>query len=415
MIGGLNRSITRGLVLVLAMYFLAIGNSAEAQNDPKSASVDVSLQYTGDAISNADGGIDRGVRYLHKVELILDATGSVGGVDDLHAFVDAGHLNGVGFSSHLVGDAQGVSNIEAFRGLDLFQAWVSKGFPAISSTATVGLIDLNANFDTQNVGALFMNSSHGVGAELSHSGSTGPSIFPLTSLGVVVEKTFGSGTEGSFLTIRLGVFDGIPGNPAAPDHFAVRLDRNDGVLLIGQAERGLGPDAGIQVGYWEYTAAQNVTVPLAGRPARVSGDRGGYFRLEGPLTRLKGGSTLAGWVRVGLADARFGSISTYLGGGVKISGLLFGDGSDALGVAVGSAGFSPRFRASVDAPASPARRETTWELAYRTPAWRGFAIQPDVQFVHHPGRDIDAPDALVVGFRLAFKGSLFAASSGSTH
>ncbi|CAN5473362.1 carbohydrate porin [soil metagenome] len=410
---GLNNSSVSGSALATAMLYIITPQTAEAQSEPTRGSVDISVQYTGDAISDVQGGVDQGTSYLHKVEIVLDAAGSIAGVADLHAFIDAGQVNGVGFSRRLVGDAQGVSNIEAFRGLDLFQAWVSKAFPAMSATATVGLIDLNSNFDTQNVGALFMNSSHGVGAELSHSGLTGPSIFPLSSLGGVFEKTIAPGPDGASLTLRLGVFDGIPGDPAAPDHFAVRLGRHDGVLLIGQVERALGPDASIQVGYWQYTAAQPLTLPTPGGPAIASGDRGGYVRLEGPLAHFNGDSMVAGWVRAGLADARFGSIANYIGGGAKLSGVLFSGGSDALGLSVASAGFSRRFRASTGAPALPASRETTFELTYRTPPWRGFAIQPDLQFVQHPGGDLGLPNAIIVGLRLAFKGSLFAASTGS--
>jgi porin len=400
-------------VATAAFAFVAAPSIA-SEEPPATETVQVSLQYTGDGFGNTEGGTARGVRYLQKAEVLLEASGSVAGINDLNAFLDLGYLNGVGFSRTLVGDTQGVDNIESYRGFDVFQAWVSKSFPSQSMKVTVGLIDLNANqFDTQNVGAHFLNSSHGVGAELSHSGRAGPSIFPLVSLGGIVEKTIDTTPNGGTLTLRLGVFDGVPGNPDSPDRFAVRLGARDGLLLVGQAEQSLGSESSLQLGYWQYTASREFTLPIDGAARAAAGERGGYVRIEGPVAHLKGNSTLSGWARAGVANARFGSISNYFGGGLVASGIFLGGGGDYLGIAIASAGFSNRFRASIDAPARSSARETTFELTYQTPEWRGLTLQPDLQFVLHPGGDRAVPGALVIGLRLAFKRPFFAASGTS--
>jgi porin len=70
---------------------------------------------------------------------------------------------------------------------------------------TIGIINLNRIFDVQPVGSLFMNSSSGIGPDYSQ---TAPSIYPITSPGIVSEW---QSRTGYFW--RLGVFGGVSGDP----------------------------------------------------------------------------------------------------------------------------------------------------------------------------------------------------------
>ena len=92
------------------------------------------------------------------------------------------------YSGHIsaanVGDVQGLDNIEAFNALQLNELWVAKQWLDGKAAIKSGFTDLNVDFDTQQVAALFINSSNGVGPEFSHSGRNGPSIFPTTTLAV---------------------------------------------------------------------------------------------------------------------------------------------------------------------------------------------------------------------------------------
>lgn len=386
---------------VAAALVCASPAPAFAQTNPWRAAL--STQYTADIFSNTSGGLRRGTRYLHKAELILDATGSLTDLDDLHVFVDVGHINGVSLSA-VVGDAQGVSGIESFNGLDVFEAWVAKSFPGAAAELRAGLLDLNASFDTQDVGALFVNSSHGMGAEFSHSGVTGPSTYPLVAPGVIAEKVFGSDPNRD-VTFRLGIVGGAPGNPERPDHFAIRFDKHDGLLLAAQSELGLGPDASFQVGAWQYSSAQPV---LDAEEVRSHGDNGAYGRLEGPLGKIGNDSSMSAWLRAGFANSRFNAINTYLGGGLIVRGIFSIANSDEFGVSVANAGFSQRSRKARELVGHAAKSETTFEATYRSPEWHGVAFQPDLQLVHEPSGDRRIHDALVVGLRIAFKADLIA-------
>lgn len=376
-------------LLSVAMAVLLWPISALAQGGPS-----VSLRYTADTLSNAAGGIHRGTRYLHKAELIFDWTSSA----DFRVFVDMGHINGVHISGPLVGDAQGVDGNEGFQGFDVFDAWIGRSFPNLSAQVIAGLIDTNTYFDTQEIGGLFVHGSHGMGPEFSHSGATGPSTYPLVSPGLVAEKVFGADRDRA-VTVRLGAWDGTPGNPDDPDHFAVRVGGKDGLLLVGQGELGLGSDASFQLGLWHYTAAQGLIGGEEREAASDHGDSGAYARLEGPVAKI-GRSTVIAWVRTGIAASRFNAMDNYLGGGFVLRRSLSGGSSDEFGLSVASAGFSRRYRSLPEIAGHTTPRETAVEFTYRTPEWHGFAVQPDVQWIHRPSGDDHIHDAFVLGLRL---------------
>ncbi len=64
-----------------------------------------SAVYTGEAWGNARGGMENGTRYLHNIDLTLEADLSFAGLEDTTLFVYGLHTNSPEFSGDLVGDA----------------------------------------------------------------------------------------------------------------------------------------------------------------------------------------------------------------------------------------------------------------------------------------------------------------------
>ena len=79
-------------------------------------------------------------------------------------------------SDELVGDLQVISNIDASHAWRVFEFWYEFGEGPWS--VRTGLYDLNSEFDVNETGGLFLNSSHGMGPDFSQTGENGPSIFP---------------------------------------------------------------------------------------------------------------------------------------------------------------------------------------------------------------------------------------------
>jgi porin len=217
----------------LSGIFLAVSSLAIAAPPPPTPDFTAALREGGDVWRNVNGGLKVGYTNLNKLQ--LSATWTANRFDDpgfrLHGQVL--RTTGERLTSH-TGDLQAASDIEEISTHRLFEAWAEQifGEPGKGGWAVrAGLIDLNSDFDAIEPASLFINSSHGIGPELSKSGRNGPSIFPVSS--AAFRLTW---TPTEQWTFRGGVFDGVPGDLEHAKAFAqTRLRSSDGVLAIGDS------------------------------------------------------------------------------------------------------------------------------------------------------------------------------------
>ena len=95
------------------------------------------------------------------------------------------HVGGDDISGEFVGDLHGVNNIEAPDAWHLYEFWSEFSFGGRANTSLrMGLLDINADFDTPVTSGLFVGSPHGIGTEFSQTGGNGPSVWPVTGLGI---------------------------------------------------------------------------------------------------------------------------------------------------------------------------------------------------------------------------------------
>lgn len=371
-------------VLVLARVGPASAEAAATSADP---AFTIAFRETADVWRNVSGGLGVGYTSLNKAQLSATWWADRFGDPGLRVHAQVFRTNGERLTSR-TGDLQTVSNIEALSTNRLMEAWVEQGFgkPDHGGAVRVGLIDLNTNFDGIDPAALFIDSSHGIGPDLSKSGRNGPSIFPVSAFGAELTMT-----PSDRWTVRGGVFDGVPGDPGDPKAFAaVRLSASDGVLAIVQADRKLGKSAQLSLGAWGYSTALPA---ISGGPDRT--DRGVYGYLSGAVPGLEG---VTGWVRAGWAAPEVQVVSGYLGAGLVKAEPLLGRKDDRLGLAVSHAvisGPARRARGLADA-------ETTIEATYQLQVTEQLALQPDVQYVVHPSSRAGLHDALAFGLRVIF-------------
>ena len=368
------------------------------QKEKQAPAIKLSALYTTEVWRNVDGGIRPGWRYLDNLDLTLtvDAERALGW-RGITLFVYGLYNNGHAFSGDLVGDAQIVSNIETgVRAARLYEAWVEQRFAGDRVSLKFGLYDLNSEFDTTDVGSLSLLSSHGIGPEFGQSGRNGPSIFPVTSLALR-----GEGKFGQHWVARAAVLDGVPGDPDHPARTAVKLSGHDGALLVGEMSY-VGTATKATVGYWRYTAAFAL---LDDESRRAHGNDGAYVVVEHRLLRagapkgdVKPG--LAAFAQFGLADARYNRIRQYAGGGLVYTGLLRAEQDDRVGVTIARAWFGTSFRRSIVVMGyKPRSAESVIEFTYRSPLAKWLTVQPDVQYLIHPGPARSADHALAAGLR----------------
>ena len=372
----------RQLVIVsLALTLVASAAAGATDAPPPILSVDV--RNTLDAWA-VPAGIDPGFAFLNKFQLSGTLSGDKFGLAGWSAHAQVYRYDGQSLSQRL-GDIQTADNLEAVPVTRLFEAWVAHqwGKEKRSIALRAGLIDLNSQFDAVDPASLFINSSHGIAPDISRSGRNGPSIYPVSAPGATLTIV-----PSSRWTIRLGAFDGVAGNPDRPRAFlSERFGRHDGLLTIAQADLQLSKGGRIETGVWRYSAA----VPAIGEG--TAHDAGAYASIEAPLPVAP---RVTGWVRAGVAERRAQAVSGYFGIGAVQQGTFSGRPDDRFGIAMA--------RAIIGSPAiitlGLPHAETAFEATYQVKLSERVAVQPDLQYIHHPAGLAKAADALGVGLRI---------------
>src|SRR2546430_10479951 len=214
-------------------------------------------------------------------------------------------------------------------------------------------------------GALFINSSFGIGPEFAHSGLAGPSISPNTAVGTRVDLK-----PSPNVVWRAAVLDGVPVD--RPGDGTRVFASGDGALLVGevallarpdtvgvprQRRFGIGrgrarPYGGkLAIGAWYYTARFSDLVDTLPNGASVQHRGSGGVYLIGDLTVR----SLTAFAQLGLGDGRVNQIGGYVGGGFTLTAPFSSRAQHALGLAVAGGGEGCAFRGAPTGRGPPGR------------------------------------------------------------
>ncbi len=361
--------------------------------------VSLDVIYTGEIWQNTKGGIQKDHRYLDNLDLQLE-------IDTEEAFSLPGgtffayglYNNGQELSAEVVGDSQVVSNIDAPHAIRLFELWYDQSFWDDRASFLFGLWDLNSEFDVNETGALFINSSHGIGAEFAQTGENGPSIFPVSSL---TFRARWDVTED--ITLQAAVLDAVPGDPNRFSKTIVDLSSSEGALAVFEANY-VKNGTKLAGGYWFYTADFDdlLVTDAMGMPLRHDGNDGFYLLAEQKVFSKQADPDqgLSVFARYGRAEDEINQFDSYFGFGGSYTGLIPGRDEDQLGFAFAMAQNGDPFKQAQASAGSPVDdREIILELTYRAQVTPWLALQPDIQYVFNPGTDPTLSDSLVVGLR----------------
>jgi porin len=323
-----------------------------------------------------------------------------------------------GAPSGLVGDVQGVSNLEAPPGVRLEEAWLQQNVFADRLSLLAGRYDLGTEFYVSQSGNLFLNGAFGMGPELGLSGVEGPSAFPFTSVGARLDAKPSHNS-----VVRVAVLDGVPVDRLGG---GIHLFApGDGALVVGevailsrpdstaaprgrrfQIGRGLARthSAKVAIGGWYYTARfpDLVDTLPSGSPVEHRGSGGAYLIADQTVWAARGGSPgpLIAFVQLGLGDGRVNQVGSYVGAGLTFTGPFRHRAMDLVGLAVAAAGNGSHFARAQSALGVMAAGETAIELTYIAQFGSWLTVQPDVQYVINPGGTRATQSVLVPGLRL---------------
>ncbi len=222
---------------LLAASFLgawSVDSAADGSNADDRTLVP-SLSYDSDA-ATVRGGQSDGATYtglLHmRLRWIVPTASAWRGTS---AFIDVRNIEG-GHASELVGNAQGVSNVDGPDGSAIHELWIQHNFQWSGVSLLGGIYDLNSEFGRLQAAGLFLNSSFGVTPEFAESGRTGPSIFPRTAAALRFSVKPWNGA-----LLRAALVDGE--SLERPDGSHALFKRGDGVLEVVEWSMLRRPDA----------------------------------------------------------------------------------------------------------------------------------------------------------------------------
>jgi porin len=336
-----------------------------------------------------------------------------GGAVTWRLFASAMTLAGRGPTEKFLGDFLAASNIEGFDSTRLYSWWIEAHQGEWSLRAGALLAD--DEFTATEGGGYFFNSAFGWPSFISaNTVNTGPAFFAAAP-GVRFDRHFGSTA-----LWRLGIYDGdtfdsAAGDPAVNRHgWHYQLGGQQGWFVISEVAFS-PPDSAnrLKVGAWLHTANfDDVRDDTTGRrlaatgglPQRHSQNHGAYAAVE---RTLRGKSGEAGYItafaRAGVAPADRNTLDWSLDTGLACTGLIPGRASDVTALGFVHANFSPRYAAHVHATdrASPKPDfEQVVELNHNLVLNERFTLQPDLQFIRHPGGSSAQRDAAAFLLRL---------------
>lgn len=361
--------------------------------------------YTGDYVSNTSGGLERGSSYIDNLDLTMTLDTAKAGLWEHGTFFIYGLYNAGTDrpSEKLVGDLQGVDNIDAPRLFKLFELWYEHNFFDKKLSIRAGLYNLNSEFDTTEYGALFLNSSFGI--EPTISANTTSSIFPLASPAFRLKWDLAE-----HVTLQGAVLSGDPGDEDTNPHgFNPVWNNKRGTMIVGEGQihgdvplpYGALPGT-LKVGAWDNTKDVDdlTAVDGSGDPVRHSGNYGLYAVIDQMLFREKDEQGLGAFFQYGQAPSDRNTLDKYIGLGLHYKGLLPDRDEDSLGVSYNRALTSDDYRSTGDFD----KFEEVMEATYRIQFTESVVLQPDFQVVHNPGADPAIKDAKVatVRFQVTF-------------
>ena len=417
------------------------GDWGGARTALKDKGIDITLISINEIMGVLSGGLNRQVSYEGRFEFSVDADldkllGWKGATTHftIYQLNNAGHV-----AADNVGSIGDVSNIDALATTRLFTAWFQQGLFDDKVSVRIGQIAADDEFFGTPTGSNLLNSTFGWASILAANMTSGGPVFPLATPGVRVAVK-----PNEQLTLQTALFSGNPAGPNCNDtpqacnRYGTAFSFTGGVLWMGEVQYAINQDKkaiglpGIyKLGGWYATAdfadehygvnGAGMIVSLAD-PA-VTGPlyhrgNGGIYAVADQMVWRADKTSLNLFARGGLAPSDRNLVSYYLDGGAGIKGLLPDRADDVFTVGVAYARIS-RDAAALDqdtlvlnGPSYPIRdAEVVFEASYQVQIAPWWAVQPDLQYIVHPGGNVPDPNnpnvtvgnAFVAGVRSTIK------------
>jgi porin len=403
--------------------------------------IDITLNYIDEVFGVLSGGINRRSSYEGRFEFSVDAdlqklTGWGGATT--HVTVYNIH-NGGHTVAENVGSIADPSNIDAVPTTRLFTAWFQQNAFDDRFSLRIGQLAADDEFITSPTAAGLINGTFGWAGLLAANMTSGGPAYPLATPGARLAL---KPTEE--LTVLAAVFSGNPAgrycfnNPQFCNRDGTAFSFSGGSLWMGEVQYAVnqGKDAiglpGVyKLGGWYATAdfadlhfgvnaaggMVSLADPAAAGPLNHKGN-GGIYAVADQMVWRAGERSLNLFARGGFSPSDRNTLSYYIDGGAGFKGLLPGRANDVLTFGVAYAKISSaltgldRDTLFFAGPPYPIRDyELVFELDYALQIAPWWTLQPDLQYIVHPGGNVPDPNnpaavlgnAFIAGIRSTIK------------
>ena len=366
---------------------------------------------TSETMANVSGGLKRGSNLSGMGNVVLDyaAQKSSEGHSHLSLRASGMFLHGESPSKKYIGDELTASNIDGYDSIRLYELWLQLSFWNNRGSMRFGSLLADEEFAFTELGGLFLNSAFGWPAFISaNTVNTGPAFF-VTALGIRMRL---ESTKSWY--IQGGIYDGDSfDNPAG-----------DGNASAYGVHWQITPQQGyfsmFEIGHMNTQISQNTAVPsffklggwihsasfddhLTESPHR--GNYGLYFTMERSIWRNnRKGQELGIFFRSGLAPRDRNRYELAIDGGFNFLNPFTKMERDVVGAGISFAKVSDNIRQAEEQtgiiPVSD--YELAFEVTGQFPVTPWLTLQPNVQWIHHPGSSSTLSNALVVSIRSTF-------------
>ncbi|WP_375465195.1 carbohydrate porin [uncultured Methylobacterium sp.] len=412
-----------GYVRSVEPYLGPLGDPLGIRPVLKQRGVEYSLTYIADVLGNPSGGMRQGAIVEDRLNLRLNLDlNRIAGWEGATVHANAYFIHGTGLTRYYVGDLASTSVIEALPASRLYVLWFNQEFFDGKLGLRVGQQAADSEFFVSQTATLFVNSTFGWPTITGLNLPSGGPAYPLSTPAIRAKYEPGGG-----FSLQAGLYDGDPAgaNRAGDDPEAQRLNRtgtnfrvHDPALIVAEAAYAYNTEKGsvalpgtVTLGGWQHfgrfddlrrdALGLSLADPAStGVPRPRRGNAGLYAILDQTLLIEpdKDDEGLSVFLRASVSPTRSSLIAAYLDGGLAYKGLFPGREDDTLGVSAAYARLSDDARRAdrdtilYTGTAMPRRRaETVIEATYQALIVPGVTVQPDAQYVIHPGGGIANP------------------------
>jgi porin len=380
--------------------------------------IDINLTYIGESLAVVSGGINRRASYEGRFQLDVDTDlGTLIGWKGASTHFTVFNIHNGGFNAiDNVGSIADPSNIDALATTRLFTAWFQYGDPEKDRVSIrLGQLAGDDEFITSATAGGLINGTFGWAGILAANMTSGGPAYPLATPGIRVKV---NPTEQ--FAIQAAVFSGDPAgrncmdDPQVCNRYGTTFSFSGGALWMGELQfKRNGDLPGIyKLGVWYATAdfadqrygfdtfgnVVSLADPTVAGPLNHRGNWGVYAVADQKVAAIGKDGGVNVFIRGGISPSDRNLLNFYVDGGVGFTGLIPNRPKDVLTFGVAYARISPdaagldRDILFFNGPPYPIRDyEVVFEASYQWAIAPWWIVQPDLQYIVHPGGNVPDP------------------------